>query len=148
MSFHLISSVSVYGLLWIFPLWWPKAPRIHLTGSSGKPLFCFPVSRTVTWAGKRDNMATLEPLTCLFCLNAFVLWWFSFSTLTRWLEVKLGGGEKIDESLIESEGKLKTLVISNSLRDIGQKTHKVHLCIKVRPSYYSVIWTPKKPAEC
>lgn len=53
------------------------------------------------------------------------------STLTKWLEVKLGGGEKMEESIEESEGKLRTLVISNSLRDIGQKTHKVHLCIKV-----------------
>lgn len=53
------------------------------------------------------------------------------STLTKWLEVKLGGGEKMEESMEESEGKLRTLVISNSLRDIGQKTHKVHLCIKV-----------------
>ncbi|KAI5628091.1 germinal-center associated nuclear protein [Silurus asotus] len=53
------------------------------------------------------------------------------STLTNWLKVKLGGEESMEESMAESEGKLNTLVISNSLRDIGQKTHKVHLCIKV-----------------
>ncbi|TSK92908.1 Germinal-center associated nuclear protein [Bagarius yarrelli] len=53
------------------------------------------------------------------------------SILTRWLEVKLGGGDGIEESMAESEGKLKTLVIRNSLRDVGQKTHKVHLCVKM-----------------
>ncbi|XP_060732789.1 germinal-center associated nuclear protein [Tachysurus vachellii] len=53
------------------------------------------------------------------------------SILTKWLKVKLGGGERMEENMAESEGKLKTLVISNSLRDVGQKTHKVHICIKV-----------------
>ncbi|XP_053352443.1 germinal-center associated nuclear protein [Clarias gariepinus] len=53
------------------------------------------------------------------------------STLNKWLEIKLGGGERIEESTEGSKGKLKTLIIGNSLRDIGQKTHKVHVCVKV-----------------
>ncbi|XP_072541729.1 germinal-center associated nuclear protein [Salminus brasiliensis] len=56
---------------------------------------------------------------------------FVNSTLTKWLEVKMGGGEKEEESMAEVEGKLETLLISNTLRDVGQTTHKVHVCVKV-----------------
>ncbi|KAI4878707.1 hypothetical protein NFI96_013487 [Prochilodus magdalenae] len=56
---------------------------------------------------------------------------FANSILTRWLEVKMGGGENMEESTSVEDGKLETLLISNTLRDIGQKTHKVHVCVKV-----------------
>lgn len=51
------------------------------------------------------------------------------SIFTKWLEVKLGG-EEMMTSMAE-EGIQETLVLSNSLRNFGAKTHKVHLCIKV-----------------
>ncbi|XP_066542369.1 germinal-center associated nuclear protein isoform X2 [Hoplias malabaricus] len=56
---------------------------------------------------------------------------FANSILTEWLEVKMGGEGKMEESISEMEGKLETLLICNNPRDVGQKTHKVHVCIKV-----------------
>lgn len=45
----------------------------------------------------------------------------------------MGGRERIEETASEEEGRLETLLVSNTLRNIGQKTHKVHICIKVSP---------------
>ncbi|XP_026851591.2 LOW QUALITY PROTEIN: germinal-center associated nuclear protein [Electrophorus electricus] len=56
---------------------------------------------------------------------------FADSTLKHWLEVKLGGAVRREESAAKVEGSMQTLLISNSLRDTGLKTHRVHLCIKV-----------------
>ncbi|XP_037343746.2 germinal-center associated nuclear protein [Pungitius pungitius] len=49
--------------------------------------------------------------------------------LSDWLEVKLGGG-KGSEVREELDGKLQTLCVTNTLRDEGQRTHKVHISIK------------------
>ncbi|KAK6310185.1 hypothetical protein J4Q44_G00200660 [Coregonus suidteri] len=43
---------------------------------------------------------------------------------------KLGRGESSEVTEKEQEGTLRTLCITNSLRDAGEKTHKVHISIK------------------
>ncbi|XP_076858543.1 germinal-center associated nuclear protein [Brachyhypopomus gauderio] len=56
---------------------------------------------------------------------------FADSTLKHWLEVKLGGATRRERSSEQEEGTMHTLLVSNSLRDVAQKTHRVHLCVKV-----------------
>ncbi|XP_030643492.1 germinal-center associated nuclear protein [Chanos chanos] len=51
--------------------------------------------------------------------------------LTAWLEAKLGGEERMEDGEKDPEGKLQTLSMSNGLRDVGNRTHKVHVCVKV-----------------
>ncbi|XP_041925259.1 germinal-center associated nuclear protein [Alosa sapidissima] len=54
------------------------------------------------------------------------------SILTDWLEAKFSGGEeRLDSSDLAPAGALQTLSISNGLRELDQRTHKVHICIKV-----------------
>ncbi|XP_036400726.1 germinal-center associated nuclear protein [Megalops cyprinoides] len=51
--------------------------------------------------------------------------------LTEWLEAKFSGEEKSCDPGAEPDGKMLTLSISNGLRSLGSRTHKVHVCIKV-----------------
>ncbi|XP_062390501.1 germinal-center associated nuclear protein [Sardina pilchardus] len=54
------------------------------------------------------------------------------SILTDWLEAKFSGGdEQVDSSDLAPAGALQTLTITNGLRELEQRTHKVHVCIKV-----------------
>uniref|UniRef100_A0A673YSM1 Germinal-center associated nuclear protein n=1 Tax=Salmo trutta TaxID=8032 RepID=A0A673YSM1_SALTR len=48
--------------------------------------------------------------------------------LTDWLEMKFGIDESANDT--EQEGTLRTLCITNGLREAGEKTHKVHISIK------------------
>ncbi|XP_021434900.2 germinal-center associated nuclear protein isoform X2 [Oncorhynchus mykiss] len=50
--------------------------------------------------------------------------------LTDWLETKFGVGESANDTEKEQEGTLRTLCITNGLREAGEKTHKVHISIK------------------
>ncbi|KAL0964023.1 hypothetical protein UPYG_G00317270 [Umbra pygmaea] len=50
--------------------------------------------------------------------------------LTDWLETKLGGGDSSEVTEKEPAGSLRTLCITNALRDLGDTTHKVHISIK------------------
>ncbi|CAB1346720.1 unnamed protein product [Coregonus sp. 'balchen'] len=50
--------------------------------------------------------------------------------LTDWLETKFGGGESAKVTEKEQEGTLRTLCITNGLREAGDMTHKVHISIK------------------
>lgn len=47
--------------------------------------------------------------------------------LSDWLEVKLGGDAESEE---QRDGFLRTLCVSNSLQERGQRTHKVHITVK------------------
>lgn len=51
--------------------------------------------------------------------------------LSDWLEVKLGGGKGSEVREEQLDGTLQTLCVTNTLRDEGQRTHKVHISIKV-----------------
>lgn len=52
--------------------------------------------------------------------------------LSDWLEVKLGGGGGGSEAREEQpDGALQTLCVTDTLRDEGQRTHRVHVSIKV-----------------
>lgn len=51
--------------------------------------------------------------------------------MTDWLEVKFGRENTSDEFEKEQEGALKTLCVSHSLRNVREKTHEVHIAIKV-----------------
>ncbi|KAL2081524.1 hypothetical protein ACEWY4_023377 [Coilia grayii] len=53
------------------------------------------------------------------------------SILTDWLEAKFSGGEERVESSDLPAGAVQTLSISNGLRELDQRMHKVHVCIKV-----------------
>lgn len=56
----------------------------------------------------------------------------ALSILTDWLEAKFSGGEeRVESSDMPPAGALQTLTISNGLRELDQRTHKVHVCIKV-----------------
>ncbi|TNN38931.1 Germinal-center associated nuclear protein [Liparis tanakae] len=48
--------------------------------------------------------------------------------LSDWLEVKLGGGSEAREE--QPDGTLQTLCVTDTLRDDGQRTHRVHVSIK------------------
>ncbi|XP_054620063.1 germinal-center associated nuclear protein [Dunckerocampus dactyliophorus] len=51
--------------------------------------------------------------------------------LSDWLEVKLGGGQGsklVDE---QQDGTLQTLFLSNTIKEHAQRTHKVHISVKV-----------------
>nr|XP_040057764.1 germinal-center associated nuclear protein [Gasterosteus aculeatus aculeatus] len=50
--------------------------------------------------------------------------------LSDWLEVKLGGGKGSEVREEQLDGTLQTLCVTNTLRDEGQRTHKVHISIK------------------
>lgn len=64
----------------------------------------------------------------MFLLTERVL---SFRILSDWLEVKLGGG-KGSEGDEQPDGTMQTLCVTNTLQDKGQRTHKVHISVKVR----------------
>ncbi|XP_031730841.1 germinal-center associated nuclear protein isoform X1 [Anarrhichthys ocellatus] len=51
--------------------------------------------------------------------------------LSDWLEVKLGGCKGSEVSEEQLDGTLQTLCVTNTLRDKGQRTYKVHISIKV-----------------
>lgn len=51
--------------------------------------------------------------------------------LSDWLEVKLGGGKGSEVSEEQLDGTLQTLCVTNTLRDEGQRTFKVHISVKV-----------------
>lgn len=61
----------------------------------------------------------LDPVTVCLCV---------FRVLSDWLEVKLGGDADSEE---QRDGFLRTLCVSNSLQERGQRTHKVHITVKV-----------------
>ncbi|XP_068561209.1 germinal-center associated nuclear protein [Cebidichthys violaceus] len=50
--------------------------------------------------------------------------------LSDWLEVKLGGGKGSEVREEQLDGTLQTLCVTNTLRDEGQRTYKVHISIK------------------
>uniref|UniRef100_A0A3P8NGE7 Germinal-center associated nuclear protein n=1 Tax=Astatotilapia calliptera TaxID=8154 RepID=A0A3P8NGE7_ASTCA len=52
--------------------------------------------------------------------------------LSDWLEVKLGGHKESEGREEQPEGTLQTLTVTNTLQESGQRTHKVHISIKVR----------------
>ncbi|CAL8387635.1 unnamed protein product [Gadus morhua 'NCC'] len=51
--------------------------------------------------------------------------------LSDWLEVKLGGGEGLEVKEKQVDGTLQTLRVTNALKEVGERAHKVHLSIKV-----------------
>ncbi|XP_030614652.1 germinal-center associated nuclear protein [Archocentrus centrarchus] len=51
--------------------------------------------------------------------------------LSDWLEVKLGGDKGSEGMEEKPEGTLQTLCVTNVLQDAGQRTHKVHISVKV-----------------
>ncbi|CAL8266206.1 unnamed protein product [Lota lota] len=51
--------------------------------------------------------------------------------LSDWLEVKLGGGEGSEVKEKQVDGTLQTLCVTNTLQEVGERAHKVHLSIKV-----------------
>ncbi|CAL8240621.1 unnamed protein product [Merluccius merluccius] len=51
--------------------------------------------------------------------------------LSDWLEVKLGGGEESEVKQKREDGSLRTLCLTNTLQEVGERTHKVHLSVKV-----------------
>ncbi|XP_024661247.2 germinal-center associated nuclear protein [Maylandia zebra] len=51
--------------------------------------------------------------------------------LSDWLEVKLGGHKESEGREEQPEGTLQTLTVTNTLQESGQRTHKVHISIKV-----------------
>lgn len=54
---------------------------------------------------------------------------FASRILTDWLEVKLGGGNTSEESEKE-QGPMRTLRLSHSLKNVGERTHEVYISIK------------------
>lgn len=57
---------------------------------------------------------------------------YDFRILSDWLEVKLGGHKESEGREEQPEGTLQTLTVTNTLQESGQRTHKVHISIKVR----------------
>ncbi|XP_056611344.1 germinal-center associated nuclear protein isoform X2 [Triplophysa dalaica] len=53
---------------------------------------------------------------------------FASRILTDWLEVKLGAGSTSEES--EKEATMRTLCLSHSFQNVGEKTHEVYLSMK------------------
>ncbi|CAN9497974.1 unnamed protein product [Ophioblennius macclurei] len=52
--------------------------------------------------------------------------------LSDWLEVKFGGGGRSSEdSKQQADGTMRTLCVSSSLQEHAQRTHKVHVSVKV-----------------
>ncbi|KAK2839484.1 hypothetical protein Q5P01_013224 [Channa striata] len=51
--------------------------------------------------------------------------------LSDWLEVKLGGDKALEERQEQPGGILQTLCVSNEVQKNGQRTHNVHITIKV-----------------
>ena len=54
-----------------------------------------------------------------------------YRVLSDWLEVKLGGGEGLGVKEKQVDGTLQTLCVTNALKEVGERAHKVHLSIKV-----------------
>ncbi|XP_034417060.1 germinal-center associated nuclear protein [Cyclopterus lumpus] len=50
--------------------------------------------------------------------------------LSDWLEVKLGGIQGSEVRQEQLDGTLQTLCVTNTLRDEGQRTHRVHISVK------------------
>ncbi|XP_068428671.1 germinal-center associated nuclear protein isoform X2 [Clinocottus analis] len=50
--------------------------------------------------------------------------------LSDWLEVKLGGSKESEEREEQRDGTLQTLCVTNTLRDEGQRTYRVHVSVK------------------
>uniref|UniRef100_A0A3B4YPW9 Germinal-center associated nuclear protein n=1 Tax=Seriola lalandi dorsalis TaxID=1841481 RepID=A0A3B4YPW9_SERLL len=55
--------------------------------------------------------------------------------LSDWLEVKLGGDKASELREEQPDGTLQTLCVTNTLQEKGQRTHKVHISVKVRSDY-------------
>lgn len=57
---------------------------------------------------------------------------FRVRILSDWLEVKLGGDKASEVREEQLDGTLQTLCVINTLQENEQRTHKVHITIKVR----------------
>ncbi|KAM9850955.1 germinal-center associated nuclear protein [Aulostomus maculatus] len=53
------------------------------------------------------------------------------SILSDWLEMKLGGGKGSEVVEEQPDGTLQTLCVSNTLQENQQRTHNVHISVKV-----------------
>uniref|UniRef100_A0A3B4XYK8 Germinal-center associated nuclear protein n=1 Tax=Seriola lalandi dorsalis TaxID=1841481 RepID=A0A3B4XYK8_SERLL len=60
---------------------------------------------------------------------------FCIRILSDWLEVKLGGDKASELREEQPDGTLQTLCVTNTLQEKGQRTHKVHISVKVRSDY-------------
>ncbi|KAJ8282584.1 hypothetical protein COCON_G00051030 [Conger conger] len=58
--------------------------------------------------------------------------------LTDWLEAKFSGDEGSGDPVADRGGKMETLSISNGLVSVQERTHKVHVCVKVTRGPLSV----------
>lgn len=68
-----------------------------------------------------------------------------FRVLSDWLEVKLGGDSSGSEVMEEQpDSTLQTLCVANTLQENGQRTHKVHISIKVGHNCIVVSRTDKR----